>query len=241
MNESKKRIRIGSEDVSIGEYHSLIDLFDKKISDPARGSKRKNIQEKYLQQEAEFLRTLKPLLITTPEMTAEIESLKKIKKNELLDLTKFTKEELRARVYKAEIRVDISKKFISNLISVMSHLVKESYDARKRRLDSVKNQKDGKDKKFKSNNALLMDCLKQVTENGTKTAKPNDFIRFRNLVMKTTPPFIQKPRRSKQDRLMSEDIQRMDAEAIARNEWAPSTIRNFFDKHSGTKASSVRK
>ena len=241
MSISNKSIKVGSQKISIDEYYSLIDIFDKDISDPARGNKRKNIQEKYLQQEAAFLRALKPLLTTTPEMSAEIDSLKKSKRKELSDLTKFTKEELRARVFKAEIGVHISQSFISSLASAMSHLAKESYEVRKRRLGSVKNQKDGKDKKYRSNNSLLMECLKQITENGTKSAKTSDFIKFRNLVMKTKPPFIQNPRRSKQDQMMSEEIQKIDAEAVARNEWAPSTIRNYFEKHTKVKASSVRK
>lgn len=241
MAKNRKIIKVGSHEVSIEEYHALIEKFDKEISDPSRFKKRKDIQEKYLQKEAAFLRLLEPLMARNEEFSAEIDSLKKSKKEELSDLSKFTKEELRARLFTAEIGFQISKKYVSNLTTVISHLLKESYDARNKRLGSVKNQKDAKDKKFKSNNSFLLECLNKVSENGDKAIKPSDFIKFRNLANKTKPPFVQRPRRSKQDRMMSEEIQRLDAEALARNEWSPSTLRNFFEKHTGVKPSSVRK
>ena len=241
MSKAKKTIQVGSQKISIDEYRTLIAKFDKQISDPARGKKRKDIKEKYVEQESAFLKVLEPLISTTPELTAEINSLKKVKRTELSDLSKFSKEELRARVFKAEIQTQISKRFMSNLILVMEHLLKASYEAREKRLKSVVNQSGGKDKKFKSNNSFLLECLNKVTEQGSLPVKPSDFIKFRNLAAKTKPPFIQRPRRSKQDRMMSEEIQRLDAEALARNEWSPSTLRNFFEKHTGVKPSSVRK
>lgn len=234
-------IRVGSHKISVEEYYALIAKFDKQISDPARGKKRKDIKEKFLEQEAVFLRILEPVMTSTPELTAEIKSLKKSKRAELSELSKFTKEELRARLFKAEIGVQISKRFVSNLSAVVMHLLRASYDARHKRLGSVENQKDGKDKKYRSNNSLLMECLDQITENGTRSVKASDFIKFRNLAMKTKPPFIQNYRKLKQDRMMSDEIQRIDAEALARNEWAPSTLRNFFAKHTGVKPSSLRK
>jgi NADH dehydrogenase/NADH:ubiquinone oxidoreductase subunit G len=241
MTKSSKTTPVGSLKISIEDYYALIAKFDKQISDPARGKKRKDIKEKYIEQEAKFIRVLEPLIARTPELNAEIDLLKKSKRAELSDLSKFTKEELRSKLFKAEIGAQISKQFVSNLTTVITHLLRESYNARNKRLGSVKNQKDAKDKKFKSNNSFLLDCLNQVTEIDKRSAKPNDFIKFRNLAIKTKPPYIQSTRRSKQDRMMSEEIQRLDAEALARNEWAPSTLRSFFEKHTGVKPSSVRK
>lgn len=110
-----------------------------------------------------------------------------------------------------------------------------------KRLETVGKQSKAKDKLFSSNNAYLKHCLNQVTDNGVKTVNPNDFLKFQAIAKKNPPAFIQNPRRSKQDRMMSEEIQKLDAEALARNEWAPSTLRNFFEKHTGVKPSSVRK
>ena len=241
MTRNEKTIQVGSQKISMQEYFTLIEKFETQITDPARGKKRKNIKEQYLEKEASLLKVLKPITSINLELNSEIDSLKKSKRIELSDLSKFTKEELRARIFKAEIEVQISKYFVSNLIAVISHLLKASYDARSQRLGNVKNQAEGKDKKFKSNNSFLLECLNQLTGLGNKSVKPSDFISFRNLANKTKPPFIQKPRRSKQDRMMSEEIQRADAEALSRNEWAPSTLRNFFEKHTGVKPSSVKK
>ncbi len=48
--------------------------------------------------------------------------------------------------------------------------------------------------------------------------------------MYPTPPYVQKPHQSKAENLQNKETQEADLEAIKRNKWAPSTLRNFFEK-----------
>ena len=56
--------------------------------------------------------------------------------------------------------------------------------------------------------------------------------KFHRLVTKKypIPPVIQKFRQSRDEKLQDPEIQKADLEAAQRNEWAPTTTRNFFEK-----------
>ena len=58
------------------------------------------------------------------------------------------------------------------------------------------------------------------------------YARFCNLVKKKypTPPYVQKPRLSREEKRQDPAIQAVDREALKRNEWAPTTLRTFFEK-----------
>lgn len=109
-----------------------------------------------------------------------------------------------------------------------------------KRLETVDKQSEAKDKLFSSNNAYLMHCLKQVID-GVKKVNPNDFLKFQAIARKNPPPFIQKVRQTKEEKNQSVEIQEIDMNDQKRYGWSSTTLRSFFEKHTGVKPSSVRK
>ena len=99
---------------------------------------------------------------------------------------------------------------------------------------AVSNQKAGKDKKFSNNNQCMRECLDQVLNSNSPGKEPSKrvYSRFCRLVKERypTPPFVQKIRRSAYEKSQCEELQKIDSEALERKEWAPTTLRAFFEK-----------
>ena len=123
-----------------------------------------------------------------------------------------------------------------------SRFLSEKYkNSLEKRLETVGKQSEGKNKLFSSNNAYLKYCLNQVTDDGVKAVKPSDFLKFQAIARKNPPPFIQKVRQTKEEKNQSVEIQEIDMKDQKRYGWSSTTLRSFFEKHTGVKPSSVRK
>lgn len=194
-----------------------------------------------LKSEVELVRRLKFLNEVSDELVKSLATFKKAKQFQFKNLSSFTKEQLRHALIESEVKCESQRLDALEMKEAILFLLQHFYQTRFKHMTSTKNRELARNKKFKSNSDFLMECLNQIKIDLKRDLQATDFIKFRNLAMKFKPPFIQKPRRSKQDRMISEEIQRLDAEALARNEWAPSTLRSFFEKHTGVKPSSVRK
>jgi hypothetical protein len=113
-----------------------------------------------------------------------------------------------------------------------------------KRTKSVANQKTGKAKVYSNNNQCMKECLIEVTEDlSTDQITKRTYRKFCNLVTRrhTNPPFVQKLRQSKEDKQQSQESMDMDLEALKRNEWAPSTLRAFFENTTKLKIADLPK
>lgn len=103
-----------------------------------------------------------------------------------------------------------------------------------KRKKAVANQTAGLERKYKNNNQCMQECLDEILNSGDKDQElsKKTYKRFCNLVIKKfpNPPFIQKFRQSKAEKLQSLEMQKADIEACERNEWAPSSLRHFFER-----------
>lgn len=220
------------------ELHGTLIDFEKVIKHFSK-NRRINATETTILEQIEFMKGLS--FLYEEKTSGEINQRIANKKDELKNLSTLTKGELCKKIYELEVRLDFSKEFSKNLADSFGYLLTHFQETRFKKLKAVKHRTDKKNKKYEDNNGYLMKCLKEAIPESKTEIDPNDFLKFQAIAKKNPPAFIQKTRRSKQDRMMSEEIQRLDAEALARNEWAPSTLRNFFEKHTGVKPSSIRK
>ncbi len=103
-----------------------------------------------------------------------------------------------------------------------------------KRLETVQNQTKGKDEKFQSNNDCMDECLKEVLESkpDNKPLTKAIYRKFIGLVIKKypKPPVLQKLRQNKAEKSQDKGMQEADLEALERSEWAPTTLRNFFER-----------
>ena len=98
----------------------------------------------------------------------------------------------------------------------------------------MSNHRAGKDKKFSNNNQCMQECLDEVLNSGSpeKELSKRVYSRFCRLVKDRypTPPFVQKIKQSAYEKSQREELQKIDFEALERKEWAPTTLRAFFEK-----------
>jgi hypothetical protein len=145
-----------------------------------------------------------------------------------------TKRQLIPRLVQVIIQVEILEQKIEELRSGSEFLIYHYFKHLLERQETVKNQKTGKDKVFSSNNQCMKECLDEVLNAGlvNKPLSKLTYTKFCRLIKKKypTPPVLQKARLSKEEKMQSAADQKADREALARNEWAPTTLRAFFEK-----------
>jgi hypothetical protein len=145
-----------------------------------------------------------------------------------------TKKQLIQELVRETIRVEILKQEVEELCSGNQFLTYHYFKDLLKRKETVKNQKSGKDKVFSNNNQCMQECLDEVLKAGSaeKDISKKVYRRFCKLVEKRypTPPFVQKIRQSAYEKSQREELQKIDSEALERKEWAPTTLRAFFEK-----------
>lgn len=103
-----------------------------------------------------------------------------------------------------------------------------------KRIETVQNQTKGKDEKFQSNNDCMDECLKEVLESkpDNKPLTKAIYRKFIDLVVKKypKPPVLQKLRQDKAEKSQDKATQKNDLDALERSEWAPTTLRKFFER-----------
>jgi hypothetical protein len=125
-----------------------------------------------------------------------------------------------------------------------SYLTNFLKDYLRKRTQSVTNQKTGKDKVYSNNNQCMKECLIEIIDGlSTNQISKRTYRKFCNLVTRRykRPPFVQKLRQSKEDKQQTQESIDMDLEALERNEWAPSTLRAFFEKTTKLKIADLPK
>lgn len=145
-----------------------------------------------------------------------------------------TQSELVSDLVWATAKIELLSQEVDELRAVNNYLINHFEKDLSTREATVNSQKAGKDKKFSDNNQCMQECLDEVLNTGSskKELSKNVYTRFCRLVNKKypTPPFVQKIRQSAYDKSQSEELQKIDSEALERKEWAPTTLRSFFEK-----------
>lgn len=154
---------------------------------------------------------------------------------ELVDkFSPLTQSELIPRLVGATVQIDILKQEIDELRAVSKFLIYHFNSDLSKRIAAVKNQKVGKDKVFSDNNQCMQECLDEVlnSDSPEKELSKRVYTRFCRLVKERhpIPPFVQKIRQSAYEKSQREELQKVDLEALERKEWAPTTLRAFFEK-----------
>lgn len=171
----------------------------------------------------------------SPQQKYSSEANLKVKIKELLD--EFEQQEksmLMARLAQATILLELLSNEVDHLKFENKFLRFNYVDNLLKKRKTVKSQTAGKVKKFSTNNKCLEECLNEILSAGAvdKIISKKIYARFCNLVKKKypTPPYVQKPRLSREEKRQDPAIQAVDREALKRNEWAPTTLRTFFEK-----------
>lgn len=171
-------------------------------------------------------------------------------KNRLIG-EKRIKEELE-KMPKEQISNLLAKTSIDYLIysNIAIYLGKEAHHLRKRltsmndkRLKTLASTTDGLLGKYSKNNEALRACLVMMQADINRKVSPTDYLKFKRLVVSKypIPPVIPSYKRNKDERKQSKTEQEANALAGKRFGWSESTLRKFFEKHTGVKPSSVRK
>lgn len=156
------------------------------------------------------------------------------KKDLCKDLIKFTKDELieqyailTLRLDQANAELTVQKEINSylsgNLLQTLSH---------KQKIGG--NKTSGVNKKYASNNACMKICLAEVLAANPKEkwATKETFKKFCAHTKKKfpKPPYKQKQRQTKEEKLQDLKIQKADLDATSREGWADSTLRDYFER-----------
>ena len=215
-----------------------IEFLDKHASSDIRPTKgRQTNTQKINEKKLNYL-----LSATRSYLGEQNKSLKSINKDskaawikkEKANLAKLTNNQLIEELARLTFDFESLKQELTALRDERSYLSKLFMSTLLGRQETVKNQKTGKDKVFLSNNQCLKECLDEVLNGGlqNKPLSKLTYTKFCRLVKKKypTPPVLQKARLSKEERMQSAADQKADREALARNEWPPTTLRTFFEK-----------
>jgi hypothetical protein len=147
---------------------------------------------------------------------------------------KLTNDQLLEKFANLTFDFECLKQDLAALRDEKSYLSKLFITTLSGRQKTVSAQTKKKDEKFAPNNACMQECLDEVLNSGleNKPLSKSTYTKFCRLVKKKypTPPVLQQPRLSKAEKLQSAADQKADREALTRNEWAPITLRNFFEK-----------
>jgi hypothetical protein len=154
---------------------------------------------------------------------------------ELLDKFRpLTQSELVIQLVGATAKIELLNQEVEELRGINKFLTYHFEKDLSAREATVSNQRAGKDKKFSNNNQCMQECLDEVLNSGSpeKELSKRVYSRFCRLVKDRypTPPFVQKIRQSAYEKSQREELQKIDFEALERKEWAPTTLRAFFEK-----------
>ncbi len=154
---------------------------------------------------------------------------------ELVDkFSPLTQSELVTVLVGETVKIELLNQEVEELRATNKFLTYHFEGELSKREAAVSNQTAGKDKKFSNNNQCMRECLDEVLNSGSpeKELSKRDYSQFCRLVKKKypTPPFVQKIRQSAYEKSQREELQKIDFEALERKEWAPTTLRAFFEK-----------
>lgn len=218
-------------------YFEQINFYDKHGDSKIRPIKgRQSFIQKINEQKLEWLAYEAKTYLANSRALEKSISKKSLssRKNDLnRDLIKLTKDELIEKYSILTLKHDqaITELAVQKAInSYLSDNLLESLSLKKK---AGINKTGGIYKKFASNNACMRECLDEVLDAGSedKQLTKATYRKFHRLVTNKypMPPVIQKFRQSKDEKLQDPEIQKADLEATKRNEWAPTTLRNFFE------------
>ena len=161
---------------------------------------------------------------------AKIKRVKEIEQ----EILKFKKDKLVEELTRATLVIEFLQQQVEVLHVKNKYLFLHFNNFWLNRIAAVAGQKKGKDKVFSSNNQCMQECLDEVLNAGSaeKEISKHVYLRFCRLVKKKfpNPPFLQKPRLNREEKKQDIKTQEANREALQRNEWAPTTLRTFFEK-----------
>ncbi len=116
-------------------------------------------------------------------------------------------------------------------------------DSQISRVQKNNNKQKGKEKTYKSNNDCLKHCYVAFAKTLETAACPNDYPAYKRFLLKLHPfpPFIPKPRLTKQEKQKSKKIQNEDRDLKTRSTWSDPTVRAAFKKFSGVIPTTLKK
>jgi hypothetical protein len=207
---------------------------EKKIKKPT--SKRQSFREIFSEKIMSLVDCVYAIRSDTerPKKKYKSEDKLKTRVEELVD--KFypqTKRQLIPQLVEATVRVELLTQEVDELKAAHKFLTYHYFRDLLKRREAVNNQKTGKDKIFSDNNQCMQECLDEVLNAGSadKEITKLVYLRFCRLVKKKfpNPPFLQKQRLNREEKKQDLKTQEANREALQRNEWAPTTLRNFFE------------
>ncbi|WP_438979025.1 hypothetical protein [Polynucleobacter sp.] len=106
---------------------------------------------------------------------------------------------------------------------------------RSKYLSEVKNIKRGLNRVNDPNDQALVECINLLMNKLGRQLTGADYLPFKKLVLKTYPiqPHVKKPRITKLEKGLGEDVVAEELFLKSRKIWAESSLRNFYKKHTG--------
>lgn len=201
------------------------------------GSKRRSFAEIYGEKAGGLIESLYSIRTDPNRPKEKYKSKEAIedRARELVDkFRQLTQSELISSLVEATAKIELLSQEVDELRSVNRYLTDHFEKDLSAREATVRRQKAGKDEKFSDNNQCMQECLDEVLNSGSpqKELSKRVYIKFCRLVNKKypTPPFVQNIRQSAYEKSQREELQKIDSEALERKEWAPTTLRYFFEK-----------
>lgn len=200
-------------------------------------SKRRSFEELYIEKVGGLFKSLYAIRTDAKLPKEKYKSKDEIKDRvtELVDkFSPLTQSELVTQLVGATAKIELLNQEVEELRATNKFLAFHFEKELSTREVAVSNQKAGKDKKFSNNNQCMRECLDEVLNSGSpdKAISKHVYLRFCRRVKEKypTPPFVQKIRQSAYEKSQCEELQKIDFEALERKEWAPTTLRAFFEK-----------
>lgn len=242
--ETRTRLEAMRTALKEGDHESVMRLINEEYkiykaikTNTKSSSKRRSFEEIYCEKAGDLLESLYSIR-TDPNRPKEKYKSKEAIEDRARELAdKFrplTQSELVLDLVWATAKIELLGQEVDELRAVNNYLINHFEKDLSKREATVTSQKTGKDKKYSGNNQCMQECLDEVLNSGSPQKELSKLVytKFCRLVIKKypTPPFVQKIRQSAYEKSQSEELQIIDSEALERKEWAPTTLRTFFEK-----------
>jgi len=141
------------------------------------------------------------------------------------------------------IELEITGARHSLTLNEVSHLRSLFIQSQEKRLQKGSRASSSIKKRFADNDAALMKIYKLASQEALKTGagKPT-FRQFTRMIdiLKSKPTYIRKPKLSAEEKLLSKADLEYVMQEKAREDWATTTIRSFYEEQSGQKATTKK-
>jgi hypothetical protein len=157
-----------------------------------------------------------------------------------------SKEELINVLIKNFALKEILKQFAINFSEELKILRPYFFSNISKEYENIHSRQSKKNSVYNQNKEILKRCYEEFSSKLNRKIQGNDYLAYRKYLVSKhpNPPFIPKPKLSKEEKKQSKELQEASRAANTRElhkRWSDATLRKEFERLSGTKATTLKK